>query len=66
MSKAADTRKRKKRSSSIKRRSPDVPYNATYFAQKHNISLLQALELMRSIGRDRNKLNDAAARLFRK
>jgi hypothetical protein len=66
MSKAADTIKRKRRSSSIQRRCPDVPYNAAYFAQKHNISLVQALELMRRIGRDRKKLNEAAARLFRK
>ena len=44
----------------------DVPYNADYFAQKHDISLEQARELMRKIGRDRDKLNEAAAKLFRK
>ena len=47
-------------------RPSDAPYNADYFAQKHDISLEQARELMRKIGRDRDKLNEAAARLFRK
>ena len=65
MSKAAGMMKRKKRSS-IQRRRSDVPYNADYLAQKHNISLEQARELMRRIGRDRDKLNQAAAKLFRK
>jgi len=50
----------------VSSRNEDVPYNADYFAQKHNISLEQARELMRKIGRDRDKLNEAAARLFRK
>ena len=58
--------KRKKRSSGVQRRTSDAPYNADYFAQKHDISLEQARELMRKIGRDRDKLNEAAARLFRK
>jgi len=54
--------KRKKQS----RRRSDIPYNAAYFAHKHDISLEQARELMRKIGRDRDKLNEAAAKLFRK
>ena len=58
--------KRKKRSSGVQRRTSDAPYNAGYFAQKHDISLEQARELMRKIGRDRDKLNEAAAKLFRK
>jgi hypothetical protein len=58
--------KRKKRSSGARRCTSDAPYNADYFAQKHDISIEQARELMRKIGRDRDKLNEAAARLFRK
>ena len=65
-SKARGMAKRKKRSSGVQRRTSDAPYNADYFAQKHDISLEQARELMRKIGRDRDKLNEAAARLFRK
>ena len=42
------------------------PYNVNYFAQKHDISPEQARELMRKIGRDRGKLNEAAAKLFRR
>jgi len=63
--KAQGMAKLKKRSS-VRRRTPDAPYNADYFAQKHDISLEQARELMRKIGRDRDKLNEAAAKLFRK
>ena len=55
-----------KKRSSVRRRTPDAPYNADYFAQKHDISLEQARDLMRKIGRDRDKLNEAAAKLFRK
>ena len=58
--------KRKKRSSGVQWRTSDAPYNADYFAQKHDISLEQARDLMRKIGRDRDKLNEAAARLFRR
>jgi hypothetical protein len=42
------------------------PNNVDYFARKHDISLEQARELMRKIGRDRDKLNEAAAKLFRR
>ena len=66
MSEHAGTAKRKKRSSGVGRRTSDAPYSADYFAQKHDISIEQARELMRKIGRDRDKLNEAAARLFRK
>lgn len=55
--------KRRKKSGS--RRRLDVPYNADYFAQKHDISLEQARELIRKIGPDRDKLNEAASKLFR-
>jgi hypothetical protein len=43
-----------------------TPYSVDYFARKHDISTEQARELMRKLGRDRDKLNEAAARLFRK
>ena len=66
MSEVAGTAKRKKRSSGVGRRTSDAPHSADYFAQKHDISIEQARELMRKIGRDRDKLNVAAARLFRK
>ena len=58
--------KRKKRSSVLQRRPSDAPCNAEYFAKKHDISLEQARALMRKIGRDRDKLNEAAAKIFRK
>jgi hypothetical protein len=64
--KAVGMAKRKKRSRGIQRRTSDAPYNVDYFARKHDISLEQARELMRKIGRDRNKLNEAAAKIFRK
>jgi hypothetical protein len=44
----------------------DEPYNVDYFARKHDISIEQARELTRRMGRDREKLNEAAAKLFRK
>jgi len=44
----------------------DEPYNVVYFARKHDISIEQARELMRRIGRDREKLNEAAAKIFRR
>ena len=50
----------------IRRRQSDEPYNVDYFARKHHISVEQARELMRKLGRDRDKLNAAAAKLFRK
>lgn len=37
-----------------------------YEAKKHDISREQARELMRKVGRDRDKLNEAAAKIFRK
>ncbi len=52
--------------SGIPRRRSDEPYNVNYFARKHDISPEQARELMRKIGRDRGKLNEAAANLFRR
>lgn len=42
------------------------PYGIEYFARKHDISREQARELVRKIGNDRDKLNAAASRLFRK
>ena len=42
------------------------PYEIEYFAKKHDISREQARELFRRIGIDRDKLNTAASKLFRK
>ena len=43
------------------------PYEIGYFAKKHDITRDQARELiLRQIGNDRDKLNEAASRLFRK
>jgi hypothetical protein len=50
---------------SIRRRQSDEPYSVDYFARKHDISVEQARDLMRKIGRDREKLDEAAAKLFR-
>jgi hypothetical protein len=50
----------------IRRRQLDEPYSVDYLARKHDISREQSRELMRKIGRDREKLNEAAAKLFRK
>ena len=50
---------------SIRRRQSDEPYSVDYFARKHDISVEQARDLMRKVGRDREKLNEAAAKLFR-
>jgi hypothetical protein len=58
--------KRKKRISGIRRRLSDAPYSVDYFARKHDISPEQARELMRKVGRNRDKLNEAAAKIFRK
>jgi hypothetical protein len=52
--------KRKKR----QRRISSAPDNADYFAQKRDISLDQARELMRRIGRDRDRLNAAGRENF--
>lgn len=49
----------------LRRRQSDEPYSVEYLARKHDISLAQARDLMRKIGRDRDKLNEAAAKLFR-
>jgi hypothetical protein len=49
-----------------RRRRSALPYSVDYFARKHNISLEQARELMRKIGRNRDELNAAAAKIFRK
>ena len=58
--------KRKKRNNDIRRRLSDAPYSVDYFARKHDISPEQARELMRKVGRNRDKLNEAAAKIFRK
>jgi hypothetical protein len=49
-----------------RRRLLEAPYHVEYFALKHDISAEQARELMRRLGRDRDKLNEAAAKLFRR
>ena len=38
-------------------------YDPTYLARKHGISKQQARELIRKVGHDRDKLNEAAASL---
>jgi hypothetical protein len=58
--------KRRKQNSDILRRLSDAPYSVDYFARKHDISPEQARELMRKVGRNRDKLNEAAAKIFRK
>lgn len=42
------------------------PYEIEYFARKHDISREQARDLVRRIGNDRDKLNAAASKLFKK
>ena len=66
MPKAVGMAKRKKRNNDIRRRLSDAPYSVDYFARKHDISPEQARELMRKVGRNRDKLNEAAAKTFRK
>lgn len=58
--------KRKGRIQSIRRRLAEAPYDVDYFARKHDISPKQARKLMRKVGRDREKLNEAASKLFRR
>ena len=58
--------KRKTRNNDIRRRLSDTPYSVDYFARKHDISPEQARKLMRKVGRNRDKLNAAAAKIFRK
>ena len=61
----ADTRS--KRGSPNRRKiANSEPYEVGYFAQKHDISRQQARELIRRIGNDRDKLNAAASKLFRR
>ena len=66
MPKAVGMAKRKTRNNDIRRRLSDAPYSVDYFARKHDISPEQARELMRKVGRNRDKLNEAAAKIFRK
>jgi hypothetical protein len=59
--------KRKRKASSARRKvANSEPYEVEYFARKHNISREQAVDLIRKIGNDRDKLNAAAAKVFRK
>lgn len=48
----------------VQRRRLDEPYNVDYFARKHDISPEQTCELMRKIGRDCDKLNEAPQNFF--
>ena len=57
---------KRKRHSEIRQRKPDEPYDVGYFARKHDITPEQARELMRKLGRNRDKLNEAASKFFRK
>jgi hypothetical protein len=58
--------KRKRKVSARRKVANSEPYEVEYFARKHNISRQQALDLIRNIGNDRDKLNAAASKLFRK
>lgn len=40
-------------------------YELRYFARKHGLTTAQAMDLIRRIGNDRAKLNEAAVRLRR-
>jgi hypothetical protein len=57
---------KQKKQNITRRRLSDSPYSIDYFARKHDISPEQARELMRKVGRNRDKLNEAAAKIFRK
>jgi hypothetical protein len=57
---------RKHKASDRRKVANSEPYEVEYFARKHNISREQARELIRQIGNDREKLNAAASKLFRK
>jgi uncharacterized protein DUF3606 len=57
--------KKKNRAHCHRKRINNEPYQVSYFASKHDISREQARELIRQIGNDREKLNLAAAKLFR-
>jgi len=56
---------RKRKASDRRKVANSEPYEVEYFARKHNISREQARDLIRQIGNDRDKLNAAAAKLFR-
>ncbi len=43
----------------------DQGYELRYFARKHGLTTAQAMDLIRRIGSDRAKLNEAAVRLRR-
>lgn len=58
--------KRKRKASTRRKVVNSEPYEVEYFALKHDISREQALDLIRKIGNDRDKLNAAASKLFRK
>ena len=49
-----------------RREAQAAPYELSYFARKHNITRDQARELFLKIGHDRDRLNEAAAKLFRR
>jgi hypothetical protein len=57
---------RKRKASDRRKVANSEPYEVEYFARKHNISREQARDLIRQIGNDRDKLNAAASKLFRK
>jgi hypothetical protein len=40
-------------------------YDVTYFARKHGLTRQQARDLIRKLGHDRDRLNQAAAELKR-
>ena len=58
----------KKKRDALRRRKAanSEPYQVDYFARKHDISREQARELIRQVGNDRDRLNAAASKLFRR
>jgi len=48
-----------------RRVSGDQGYELRYFARKHGLTTAQAMDLIRRIGNDRAKLNEAAVKLRR-
>lgn len=57
---------RSRRKKLRRREVESAPYELGYFARKHNITRDQARELILKIGHDRDRLNKAASKLFRR
>ena len=59
----ADTKSNRGGSSDRRRVAGGQGYEVRYFARKHGISQQEARDLIKRIGNDREKLNEAAAKL---